>query len=189
MALAAVGYAHQKLRAEVERFIAALQAHPSLKEDAAPVVLNMVRQSTAVFELFRELGPDEARASWRSIAHVLLRPGTKWEDVDTPEENREGSASELLVTEVLNEPVSIIDDAADKPWILQCVPFVGIVPAEAFYFPAAEAPRRAAEFTPEAVLALVEWAAPPPPVRVDHKPGRNDPCPCGSGKKAKHCCG
>lgn len=21
------------------------------------------------------------------------------------------------------------------------------------------------------------------------KVGRNDPCPCGSGKKAKHCCG
>jgi len=27
------------------------------------------------------------------------------------------------------------------------------------------------------------------PVRVDHKVGRNDPCPCGSGKKYKHCCG
>ena len=22
-----------------------------------------------------------------------------------------------------------------------------------------------------------------------HKIGRNDPCPCGSGKKYKHCCG
>ncbi|HKF97767.1 MAG TPA: SEC-C metal-binding domain-containing protein, partial [Steroidobacteraceae bacterium] len=21
------------------------------------------------------------------------------------------------------------------------------------------------------------------------RPGRNDPCPCGSGKKLKHCCG
>ncbi len=27
------------------------------------------------------------------------------------------------------------------------------------------------------------------PVRVDKKPGRNDPCPCGSGKKYKKCCG
>ena len=27
------------------------------------------------------------------------------------------------------------------------------------------------------------------PVRVDKKPGRNDPCPCGSGKKYKACCG
>ncbi len=27
------------------------------------------------------------------------------------------------------------------------------------------------------------------PVRVAKKPGRNDPCPCGSGKKYKNCCG
>jgi len=27
------------------------------------------------------------------------------------------------------------------------------------------------------------------PVRKDKKPGRNDPCPCGSGKKYKKCCG
>ena len=29
----------------------------------------------------------------------------------------------------------------------------------------------------------------PEPVRVEQKPGRNDPCPCGSGKKYKRCCG
>ena len=29
----------------------------------------------------------------------------------------------------------------------------------------------------------------PKPVRVEKKPGRNDPCPCGSGKKYKNCCG
>jgi preprotein translocase subunit SecA len=27
------------------------------------------------------------------------------------------------------------------------------------------------------------------PVRTGPKVGRNDPCPCGSGKKFKHCCG
>jgi len=26
-------------------------------------------------------------------------------------------------------------------------------------------------------------------IRVEKKPGRNDPCPCGSGKKYKKCCG
>ncbi|MEK6677010.1 MAG: SEC-C metal-binding domain-containing protein [Planctomycetota bacterium] len=32
----------------------------------------------------------------------------------------------------------------------------------------------------------------PPPVEPIHtniKPERNDPCPCGSGKKYKQCCG
>ena len=27
------------------------------------------------------------------------------------------------------------------------------------------------------------------PIRKGPKVGRNDPCPCGSGKKYKHCCG
>ena len=29
----------------------------------------------------------------------------------------------------------------------------------------------------------------PEPVKTERKPGRNDPCPCGSGKKYKKCCG
>lgn len=29
----------------------------------------------------------------------------------------------------------------------------------------------------------------PRPVHVKPKPGRNDPCSCGSGKKYKKCCG
>ena len=27
------------------------------------------------------------------------------------------------------------------------------------------------------------------PIRAQKKIGRNDPCPCGSGKKYKYCCG
>ena len=27
------------------------------------------------------------------------------------------------------------------------------------------------------------------PIHVNAEPGRNDPCPCGSGKKYKKCCG
>ena len=32
---------------------------------------------------------------------------------------------------------------------------------------------------------------PPPvePIATKPEPGRNDPCPCGSGKKYKKCCG
>lgn len=33
-----------------------------------------------------------------------------------------------------------------------------------------------------------EADVPPPPLRADQKPGRNEPCSCGSGKKFKKCC-
>jgi len=38
---------------------------------------------------------------------------------------------------------------------------------------------------------LEEWerlVAPPGPMRIGAKVGRNEPCPCGSGRKFKHCC-
>ena len=33
---------------------------------------------------------------------------------------------------------------------------------------------------------LLNW---PKPQKVEEKVGRNEPCPCGSGKKYKKCCG
>jgi uncharacterized protein len=44
-----------------------------------------------------------------------------------------------------------------------------------------------------AVLAIYQfWSSydqNPKPARASVSPGRNDPCPCGSGKKYKRCCG
>jgi preprotein translocase subunit SecA len=34
-----------------------------------------------------------------------------------------------------------------------------------------------------------EKQKPQPIVKTEKKVGRNDPCPCGSGKKYKNCCG
>jgi preprotein translocase subunit SecA len=41
----------------------------------------------------------------------------------------------------------------------------------------------------DVVSEAVEAVSKARPVRVGPKVGRNDPCPCGSGKKYKHCCG
>ena len=51
--------------------------------------------------------------------------------------------------------------------------------------PAKRGPSQGSDIVSEAAAA-VEKAK---PVRVGPKVGRNDPCPCGSGKKYKHCCG
>jgi uncharacterized protein YecA (UPF0149 family) len=41
----------------------------------------------------------------------------------------------------------------------------------------------------EAEEKLIKETPKVPPIHVDAAPGRNDPCPCGSGKKYKKCCG
>jgi uncharacterized protein YecA (UPF0149 family) len=44
-------------------------------------------------------------------------------------------------------------------------------------------------FTPEQKKGLFVTQKTSGTVVKDKKPGRNDPCPCGSGKKYKKCCG
>lgn len=36
---------------------------------------------------------------------------------------------------------------------------------------------------------LIENTPKVDPIQADAAPGRNDPCPCGSGRKYKKCCG
>ena len=50
---------------------------------------------------------------------------------------------------------------------------------------AGAAPPRPSDVVSEAVEAVSKAK----PVRTGPKVGRNDPCPCGSGKKYKQCCG
>ncbi|HAU38276.1 MAG TPA: hypothetical protein DCX07_11260 [Phycisphaerales bacterium] len=41
----------------------------------------------------------------------------------------------------------------------------------------------------EAEQELIEKTEKVEPIKASGAPGRNDPCPCGSGKKYKKCCG
>jgi len=43
--------------------------------------------------------------------------------------------------------------------------------------------------SPEDTVALDRLLNPPKPVHAEKRVGRNDPCPCGSGRKYKQCCG
>ncbi|MBT9143735.1 MAG: hypothetical protein DDT29_02146 [Dehalococcoidia bacterium] len=42
---------------------------------------------------------------------------------------------------------------------------------------------------PEDISDLERALNSPAPAKAIKRPGRNDPCPCGSGKKYKQCCG
>ena len=51
-----------------------------------------------------------------------------------------------------------------------------------------EAPKNLADNNAQLITNSPEGAS-KPAVRTEKTPGRNDPCPCGSGLKYKHCCG
>jgi hypothetical protein len=73
----------------------------------------------------------------------------------------------------------------DEPdWLRFADPWV-------FYTPEAIAARQqrwAREAEEEASEVEAEESVPPPYIRLAPRIGRNDPCPCGSGKKFKKCC-
>ncbi len=41
----------------------------------------------------------------------------------------------------------------------------------------------------EDIADVVKLLNPPVRMQAEKRPGRNEPCPCGSGKKYKKCCG
>ena len=41
----------------------------------------------------------------------------------------------------------------------------------------------------EAEEELIKKTEKVEPLKIQAEPGRNDPCPCGSGRKYKKCCG
>jgi preprotein translocase subunit SecA len=56
--------------------------------------------------------------------------------------------------------------------------------------PEPEAPRQPQQMNFQHGDEIIDENEPPQPMRRDQpKVGRNDPCPCGSGKKYKHCHG
>jgi len=61
-----------------------------------------------------------------------------------------------------------------------------MTPTPEFSGPEAAAPKAGVPASPRQAPA---GGKPAPVVRRERKVGRNDPCPCGSGKKYKHCCG
>lgn len=67
---------------------------------------------------------------------------------------------------------------------------VARLPAAELYLPAAEVGALGARPDEAAIVQLLSREPPArAPVRAAPRPGRNEPCPCGSGRKHKHCCG
>jgi preprotein translocase subunit SecA len=99
----------------------------------------------------------------------------------TPEQEAELLRQRELVRQSVVAQLVGAGPAPTAPMARRPEPAASPVPA-----PAAAAGAVAADLRlPQAVRAPSPGAGPARRAKV----GRNDPCPCGSGKKYKHCCG
>jgi uncharacterized protein len=103
----------------------------------------------------------------------------------------------LLAVEHWEDDWALPDGSKDEAFVDACLdPFYALITPEADWTPAERKLSRD-EHVASAIWAAYDlrefWRdrgyAPREPIRKSPEPGRNDPCPCGSGKKYKKCCG
>jgi hypothetical protein len=119
-----------------------------------------------------------------------------FQNISMPEPYRWRSAEEVppglalafnaqQIHSVLVNPQLLPILTASTAWLARCE-------AEDFYFPHDFDKRFKRKWDPEAALQLIRsdhevWGK-TKPITSNKTAGRNDPCPCGSGKKYKKCC-
>lgn len=181
------GNAGEPTQSELERLLVLLERHwndLALRLNLAP----SQRYEDAVYQAILYPPPDEAPQARGTMQDAQDNPDAEWWGRDWADgfsmgvESREDAWAPLL------------DDVEASAvlwpvWVLQH----GYDPQQP------STPVKLDELAAELAdiaYALRDWwcvasgrPVAPEPVRRDAEPGRNDPCPCGSGKKFKKCCG
>ncbi|HEX3014898.1 MAG TPA: preprotein translocase subunit SecA [Desulfobacteria bacterium] len=168
-----------------------LPGHDLSKEDLIKLEKDEIRdlfleRAQAIYAEREELfGPEVMREIERAV--MLQVVDSKWMDhLDAMDQLREGiglrayGQKDPLVEykfeayEMFNAMIAAIQEDIVR-FILRVSPAVVEEPQE----------------TPQNVVEnrYADENTPKQPIRAENKVGRNDPCPCGSGKKYKKCCG
>jgi hypothetical protein len=183
LALTAIGLRHAHLRDDARRIIATLLE--SEEEDSLEWAKQLVTASDRVFDHPEDGLSEVALYGARMLrAKVQLAPHASElrfaRDEDVPRE--------MALAVAVNQTFDSFN-----PFSFYVLPWVAkLSSAEELYCPEALAQVLRQPLAPELMAEVYERqnrVAAPSPVTRDAKPGRNDACSCGSGKKFKKCCG
>jgi hypothetical protein len=100
---------------------------------------------------------------------------------------------DLVLPSMALLPYCFVDDPDLTAQLLLMTPYAARAQPESFYFPKADLAAFSRPWELDDSLRLLrafrDSHQRARPVRAAQTPGRNDPCPCGSSKKYKRCCG
>lgn len=179
-AIAAIGMRHPETRAEVDALLADRSA--PLFTDSREAAL-----TGPVADELRALLADPAaaeRATRQATRDAFAAAGlTRYagQPDDVIDAFIGSSVSSLLVPQLV------------RPSVAQLIAWAALRKPIDFYMPAAVIDTLAARIDRERIALGLEWFAAyynlgRPTTHHAPRPGRNDPCPCGSGQKYKRCC-
>jgi hypothetical protein len=193
VALTSIGLRHRRLRAEVRKLLAR-RRNPVL----APGVRHADGKRAQVILPWYERVLDEEPAA--RLMHRLLGAGMYVHGAGGPPPDDPAYVEKLMEvpeetalvmltmmdTHLLREPEAEVVLPMLLPWLARA-------DIEDLYLPAEELAKIDLSYNPDQVLAQLddhaEYTFRSVPLRRKTKPGRNEPCSCGSGKKYKRCCG
>ena len=100
---------------------------------------------------------------------------------------------DLALTILMNFDGDLYASPQDVVRTLTAVPWLATASGADLYLPAKFFESCGPLFSPEATLKRIDsyyrYYLLDRPARAEQRPGRNQPCTCGSGKKYKRCCG
>jgi hypothetical protein len=193
LGIAAIGMRHKKLEAEALRILKSPGAPESRVGNAAAYyevvgakVLDFVRDMIASPEKLDAAYLMEAKWVAFQISKQVAA-GTQY-DFASEESIPEDLARSVMAAgefDVRLEKNSVFHLAAPACWLAKCE-------AHDLYPPGTWVDLLRGRWTRDQTFTLVEQArsywGKAEPIVAEKRPGRNDPCPCGSGKKYKKCC-
>jgi hypothetical protein len=190
LGLGAIGLRHAGTLAEVKRIFEAYAPPPPEGAQVDPAVKSRATIAHHVLETLEHA--DERLATIMKIGREFGVIAGQNLPEGHPLHFTEPSqvSDELARTAVLSVDGDIHDGHVQNLTIT-ALPLAARAAAEDFYYPREVVRAWLGQWTPEESLDRLKRFAEPKKeaVRAAPKPGRNDPCPCGSGKKWKKCHG
>lgn len=189
LSLAAVGLRHRKYNAEVGKVLA--RGAPPLPERPTPT--EVVRHYANHYFNVHTTDPQPYLQHTIDLSRQLVRGMYQ----GRPEQEIEALdllPSDIPVAMFLTVPMNVHESTNGPRAVFEWLPWIVSVDAKAFYLPEPLVGWVRGPWQRADGLLLLEarrdgGVLRPQPVVAPPKIGRNEPCPCGSGKKYKRCCG
>jgi len=200
IALSAIGHGHSKLKSEVGKLLAQTEHVPE------GVFGELIRCMHRTFAAHFDVGVENPELS-RVVLNELAKQITA--SLTSRRAAAQHACTQLVpgslqcpddmgVTLLLQGAFPIIDEKFNTlTQLLIWLPHLVRVKAEEFYIPRSYLKLFNRTWNVERAIGLIEprrqierlgAGAPRATPPAAQRPGRNDPCPCGSQKKYKHCC-
>jgi hypothetical protein len=195
MPLTAIGLRHRRTQGEVSKALARSRRSLETPDPSMPDRAAMHEVVKLLEELLDPAQQESLRTQHRDIGARSYLRYTEYLPDGAPLRftRAEDVPDELALPMLMHLHGAILREGKDIVLALMMMPWLATADGPSLYLPAQLLDQCRSLFEPEAIIERLDGyrraGTPAGPARAAARPGRNEPCSCGSGKKYKRCCG